>query len=146
MANCSAQSAVLAREATSRQQISAGGVVFRGRGGALEIAVFCTRERRRWQLPKGLIDAGEEPEQTALREVHEETGIEGQLLAPVEAIEYWSSATNATHACTCTSSSTTFCFDTVRATSAPTIMRSLQRARCTSRKPERYWRSRTSVG
>jgi 8-oxo-dGTP diphosphatase len=73
----------------SRQQISTGGVAFSGRGGALDIAVFCTRERRRWQLPKGLIDAGEEPEQTALREVHEETGIEGQLLAPVEAIGYW---------------------------------------------------------
>ena len=73
----------------SHQQFSAGGMDFPGLDDALEIADICVHERRRWLLPKGLIEAGEKPEQAALREVHEETGIKGQLIAPVETIEYW---------------------------------------------------------
>ncbi|MBX3297558.1 MAG: NUDIX hydrolase [Acidobacteria bacterium] len=43
----------------------------------------------RWQLPKGIIDPGETPEQAALREVREEAGIECELVEPIETIEYW---------------------------------------------------------
>jgi 8-oxo-dGTP pyrophosphatase MutT (NUDIX family) len=43
----------------------------------------------RWQLPKGLINAGETPETAALREVAEEAGIRTRLLAPIEMVEYW---------------------------------------------------------
>lgn len=42
-----------------------------------------------WALPKGTPRAGETPEQTALREVREETGLEARILAPVDTIEYW---------------------------------------------------------
>lgn len=73
----------------TRQQVSAGGVVFRRRAHALEIALICVGDQQRWQLPKGLIDAGENAQQAALREVQEEAGIEGELVAPIETIEYW---------------------------------------------------------
>jgi len=43
----------------------------------------------RWQLPKGIIDAGETIEEAALREVREESGIVAELISPVETIEYW---------------------------------------------------------
>ena len=71
------------------EQVSAGGAAFRRNGGAFEIAIISVNPSRRWQLPKGLIDAGETPETTALREVREETGIETRMLAPIETIEYW---------------------------------------------------------
>ena len=41
-----------------------------------------------WALPKGLIDDGERPEQTALREVAEETGIEARLVTKLGDIRY----------------------------------------------------------
>jgi 8-oxo-dGTP pyrophosphatase MutT (NUDIX family) len=53
------------------------------------ILLISTQEARRWQLPKGHIEAGETPEQAALREVQEETGVIGRILAPLPAIEYW---------------------------------------------------------
>jgi len=41
-----------------------------------------------WALPKGLVDAGERPEQTALREVREETGVEAALVSKLGDIKY----------------------------------------------------------
>jgi len=41
-----------------------------------------------WALPKGLVDAGERPEQTALREVREETGVEAALVGKLGDIKY----------------------------------------------------------
>lgn len=43
----------------------------------------------RWQLPKGLVAADEALEATAVREVREEAGIDTELIAPLETIEYW---------------------------------------------------------
>jgi len=73
----------------TREQVSAGGVVFRRRAGRTHVALISVGERRRWQLPKGLVGAGETFERAALREVREETGLEAELLAPVETVEYW---------------------------------------------------------
>ncbi len=42
-----------------------------------------------WSLPKGHIEAGETAGQTAIREVHEETGIDGVVLAELGSIDYW---------------------------------------------------------
>ncbi len=39
-------------------------------------------------LPKGLVDRGERPEQTAVREVREETGVEAELIAKLADIRY----------------------------------------------------------
>lgn len=41
-----------------------------------------------WTLPKGTPDPGETTEQTALREVTEETGLEVRIVAPLPSIEY----------------------------------------------------------
>jgi 8-oxo-dGTP pyrophosphatase MutT (NUDIX family) len=72
-----------------RRQVSAGGVVFRRVSQRVEVAVIRPRGTQRWQLPKGLVDPGEIPEQTARREVREEAGIDGDVVAPIETIEYW---------------------------------------------------------
>jgi 8-oxo-dGTP pyrophosphatase MutT (NUDIX family) len=75
----------------TRDQVSAGGVAYRGGAGRWEFALILTGTpaRPRWQLPKGLVDEGESPEATAVREVREEAGIETELVAPLERIEYW---------------------------------------------------------
>lgn len=70
-------------------QISAGGVVFRRVDEGAEIAIVKIVPEMRWQLPKGLIDDGETMEEAALREVREESGIEADLVEPIETIEYW---------------------------------------------------------
>jgi 8-oxo-dGTP diphosphatase len=41
-----------------------------------------------WALPKGLIDRGEQPQETAVREVREETGIDGELVGKLGDIRY----------------------------------------------------------
>ena len=47
------------------------------------------RDGRTWTLPKGTPNAGETIEQTALREVAEETGLEVRITGPLDSIEYW---------------------------------------------------------
>ena len=72
----------------TRDEVSAGGVVFRTRdGGGFDAVLILTHERR-WQLPKGWIDEGESPEQTAVREVREETGIDAEIVGPLGDIKY----------------------------------------------------------
>lgn len=69
--------------------VSAGGVVYRKRQGRLEV-VLCGRTRTAtWNLPKGTPDDGETIEETARREVREETGLEVEIEAPLGHIEYW---------------------------------------------------------
>lgn len=66
-------------------QVSAGGVAVKdGR-----VALIKTVEEGRWQLPKGMIDPGETPEQAGLREVNEEAGIKCEIVEHLETIEYW---------------------------------------------------------
>jgi 8-oxo-dGTP pyrophosphatase MutT (NUDIX family) len=59
-----------AAEPTSRIIRAAGGLVQNERG-----AILFMFRRNKWDLPKGKIDAGESPEECAVREVQEETGI-----------------------------------------------------------------------
>ena len=47
-----------------------------------------------WSLPKGHIEPGETAEQTAVREVAEETGIVGDVLTTLGTIHYWFTAEN----------------------------------------------------
>jgi 8-oxo-dGTP pyrophosphatase MutT (NUDIX family) len=53
------------------ERISAGGVAYKTIEDRTEIAIIRTSKEGRWQLPKGIIDPGETPEQAALREVRE---------------------------------------------------------------------------
>jgi 8-oxo-dGTP pyrophosphatase MutT (NUDIX family) len=73
----------------TKEQVSAGGVVYRRRGARVEVALISVGEEARWQLPKGLVDRDESPEAAALREVREETGLICELVAPLEEVEYW---------------------------------------------------------
>lgn len=70
-------------------QISAGGVAVRRVDGDYQIAIVLMIPEKRWQLPKGVIDPGETPEQAALREVREEAGVDCTIIEPLEIIEYW---------------------------------------------------------
>lgn len=75
-------------------QISAGGVVVRQAAGQpAEVVLIAVGPQNRWQLPKGIIDGEETPEIAATREVREETGITGELVALLEKVEYWYVAT-----------------------------------------------------
>jgi len=74
---------------TTLDQVSAGGVAFRWYDSEPKIAIVLMKPRLRWQLPKGIVDEGESPEITAVREVREEAGIETDLLSLIETIEYW---------------------------------------------------------
>jgi 8-oxo-dGTP pyrophosphatase MutT (NUDIX family) len=86
------------------REISAGGVVVRSTPEGWELAVIepqredsspsktaksdKKRQKSVLALPKGLVDAGEKPEQTALREIGEETGISGTVLTKLTDIKY----------------------------------------------------------
>ena len=71
---------------------SAGGIVIRHESGRAWLVVGSRRRDRdgwTWTLPKGTPEAGETREETALREVAEETGLEVRISAPLDSIEYW---------------------------------------------------------
>jgi 8-oxo-dGTP diphosphatase len=73
-----------------RREFSAGAVVVRRLRGAWHVAAIHPRGRKPgvWALPKGLIDSGEDPAATALREVREETGVEGRLDGKLGDVRY----------------------------------------------------------
>ena len=89
------------------EPVSAGGVVYRMVNGSLE-TVLCGRinsvgatsnlnpadisqssEEVKWSLAKGTPDPGETLEETALREVREETGLDVEIRQPIKSIDYW---------------------------------------------------------
>ena len=73
-----------------RKDFSAGGVAYRRRDdGELEFALIATQGGLRWQLPKGSVEAGERPEQTAVREVQEEAGLQTEVEQFLKTIDYW---------------------------------------------------------
>jgi len=72
-----------------KEQTSAGGVIFRREGPGVEVVIVSVGNNNRWQLPKGLVDKGENPEVTAVREAREEGGVAGEVVQPIETIEYW---------------------------------------------------------
>lgn len=69
------------------REISSGGIVYRRYKGVTEVALI--RVRNRWCLPKGQVEEGEGVQETALREVREETGLEGRVVAKLGDITYW---------------------------------------------------------
>jgi 8-oxo-dGTP pyrophosphatase MutT (NUDIX family) len=73
-----------------RREFSAGGVLVRRMRGRWWVAVIRPggRSEETWALPKGLIDAGERGEETAVREVYEETGVEGRVERKLGDVRY----------------------------------------------------------
>jgi len=76
----------------TERAISCGGIIVRQVSDGPEI-VLGRRDREgdrvTWSLPKGTPDKNESTEQTALREVNEETGLEVRIVAPVGPIQYF---------------------------------------------------------
>ena len=79
------------------REFSAGGVVLRSMDGAWQVAVIRPRRENSpdgkpkktvWALPKGIVDPGEKPEQSAAREVREEAGIEAELVTKLGDVKY----------------------------------------------------------
>jgi ADP-ribose pyrophosphatase YjhB (NUDIX family) len=79
------------------EETSAGGLVVDRTGEHLRAALIARHDRRGrlvWSLPKGHLEEGETPEDAAIREVEEETGIRGRVLAPLGVIDFWFIAEN----------------------------------------------------
>ena len=77
-----------------RREFSAGGVLVRTIRGRRHVAAIRPQGRLGvWALPKGKIDDGESAVEAALREVHEETGVEGRLVEKLGDIRYTYTAT-----------------------------------------------------
>jgi 8-oxo-dGTP pyrophosphatase MutT (NUDIX family) len=74
----------------TRRELSAGVVLVRRMRGRHWLAAVRPRGKREglWALPKGLIDTGETPAETALREGYEETGLEGRLVSKLGDVRY----------------------------------------------------------
>jgi 8-oxo-dGTP pyrophosphatase MutT (NUDIX family) len=73
-----------------KREFSAGGVLVRRLRGRWVFAAIrpAGKEPGVWALPKGLIGRGEKPEETALREVAEETGAKSRLVGKLGDVRY----------------------------------------------------------
>jgi len=72
------------------EEVSAGGLVVDKSGElGLLIGRIDKRGRMLWSLPKGHIESGESPEEAALREVREETGIKSSITRSLGVIDFW---------------------------------------------------------
>lgn len=79
------------------EETSAGGLVVDRTSRRPRVAIIGRRDRRGrllWSLPKGHVESGETAEDAAVREVEEETGIRGTVVAPLGTLDYWFVAEN----------------------------------------------------
>lgn len=73
-------------------ETSAGGLVVKVEDRQAFVALIARRNRNgniEWCLPKGHLEPGETAQQAARREIFEETGIKGKVIAPLISIDYW---------------------------------------------------------
>lgn len=71
------------------REYSSGGIVFRLKEGIVEI-VLLQDLKARWSIPKGHVESGETLEQTAIREVGEETGLKSlKILSKLDKIHFF---------------------------------------------------------
>jgi 8-oxo-dGTP pyrophosphatase MutT (NUDIX family) len=64
----------------SRNEVSAGGVVYRRGEQDIKVLICKDAGYHRWVLPKGLVGSHERFEEAALREVREEVGVEARIV------------------------------------------------------------------
>jgi len=77
------------------EETSAGGVIVDFNSPHLRVAIIARINRAgrlEWCLPKGHLEGAETAAQAARREVAEETGIVGSVVAPLGSVDYWFSA------------------------------------------------------
>jgi 8-oxo-dGTP pyrophosphatase MutT (NUDIX family) len=76
----------VAEKLPTEHHYSSGGVLRRGG----DVCLIKPQGKDRWQLPKGMIDAGEKAPGTAVREVLEETGHRGRVVGEkLDDVVYW---------------------------------------------------------
>ena len=78
-----------ASDRDQRTAYSAGGIVYRVTLHRIEVAMISTHGGKRWGLPKGHVRRGETAEMAAVREIAEETGLNGVVVQHLTTIEYW---------------------------------------------------------
>jgi 8-oxo-dGTP pyrophosphatase MutT (NUDIX family) len=72
------------------RETSAGGVVFRAPQGEEPLFLLIRDSYRNWGFPKGHLESSELPDAAALREVKEETGLQGlELCGEIETIDWY---------------------------------------------------------
>lgn len=79
------------------EEVSSGGIVIDFDDPAFPVAIIARYNRGgrlEWCLPKGHPEGEETNEEAAVREIEEETGIAGRVLAPLGAVDYWFTVTN----------------------------------------------------
>ena len=76
------------RRLARREAVSAGGVVYRRGAAGIEVVLVARLREGLWALPKGTPEPGESLEQTARREVQEETGLRVEIARPISQIHY----------------------------------------------------------
>ncbi|MBI5100817.1 MAG: NUDIX hydrolase [Nitrospirae bacterium] len=79
----------MTKPAALKRQTSSGGVIYKKSGDDILVVLVSVRGGKFWCLPKGLLDRGETPEMTAVREVREESGLSGRIVEKLGDINYW---------------------------------------------------------
>lgn len=76
-------------EEREERQISAGGVVYKKEGHKFKVCIISKKNKRIWALPKGRLNPGENPIDTAKREISEETGHLTEVREKIDEINYY---------------------------------------------------------
>ncbi|MCD4784967.1 MAG: NUDIX domain-containing protein [Candidatus Eremiobacteraeota bacterium] len=76
------------KKITEDIQRSAGGVLYKKEGTKFRVCLIVKKGGKVWALPKGRVDEGERPEETAVREIGEETGHLGEIQGKIDEINY----------------------------------------------------------
>lgn len=78
----------MSKDKAHKKQHSAGGILFKKKGRSYQVCLISKHEGRVWSIPKGRRKEGETLEQTAEREILEETGHRGRCIHRVNDIHY----------------------------------------------------------
>lgn len=75
----------------TKHEFSSGGVVYRQEGKTTEFLMGKHSSYHKWVLPKGLVEKGENPQDTTVREVKEEMGVTAKItdIEPIRSVEYF---------------------------------------------------------
>ncbi len=77
------------KKARKARQHSSGGILFKKRGNHIRVCLLSKKGGKVWAIPKGRVNEGETLEQTAERELLEETGHRGKVEHLIDAIDYY---------------------------------------------------------